>query len=215
MTIHRLLTGLLLLLLTLPLAAAELDDDIVRLQQQWATIKYTYPQQQQVTALEQLIGEAEGITAKYPDAAEAWIWDGIIRSTYAGAKGGLKALGAVKLAKTHLEKALQLNDQALQGSAYTSLGALYYQVPGWPLGFGDDDKAQGYLLRALQLNPDGIDSNYFYGDFLRDQGNYPQARAALQKALQAASRPGREVADSGRREEIRRVLAEVEQKLGS
>jgi Tfp pilus assembly protein PilF len=45
-------------------------------------------------------------------------------------------------------------------------GALYYQVPGWPIGFGDKDKANELLKKALALNPDGIDPNYFYGDFL-------------------------------------------------
>jgi hypothetical protein len=39
-------------------------------------------------------------------------------------------------AKADLEKALA-RPQGLQGSAYTSLAALYDRVPGWPIGFGD------------------------------------------------------------------------------
>jgi hypothetical protein len=58
---------------------------------------------------------------------------------------------------------MAIDPRALQGSAYTSLGSLYYQVPGWPIGFGDDKRAEAMLLKALEINPDGIDPNYFYG----------------------------------------------------
>ena len=48
----------------------------------------------------------------------------------------------------------------MDGAAYTSLGALYYQVPGWPLGFGDDAAARTMLRKGLAIDPDGIDANY-------------------------------------------------------
>ncbi len=40
----------------------------------------------------------------------------------------------MKEARASLEAALKIAPEALDGSAYTSLGSLYYQVPGWPLG---------------------------------------------------------------------------------
>ena len=40
----------------------------------------------------------------------------------------------MKEAKARLEIAIQAGSAALDGSAYTSLGSLYYQVPGWPVG---------------------------------------------------------------------------------
>ena len=36
-----------------------------------------------------------------------------------------------------------------RGSAYTSLGTLYFKVPGWPVGFGDEEKAEELLRKAL------------------------------------------------------------------
>jgi cytochrome c-type biogenesis protein CcmH/NrfG len=72
-------------------------------------------------------------------------------------------------------------------------------VPGWPVGFGDDEKAEKLLKQALAINPTGIDPNFFYGDFLLDQGDKAQAKVYLDKALAAPARPGREVADEGRR----------------
>mgnify|MGYP003611686500 FL=1 len=141
------------------------------------------------------------------------IWRGIILSTYAGAKGGLGALELVKQSKASLERALALDPKALHGSAYTSLGALYYQVPGWPIGFGDDQQAEKLLKQALQLNPNGIDPNYFYGDFLFRQKRYSEAKLALEKAQAATARPGREVADRGRQAEIAALLAKVQAEL--
>jgi len=183
------------------------------IQQRWAHIQYEVPEPQRVAAFEQLAAKTSSFTHDRPALAEAWIWSGIVTSSWAGAQGGLGALGKVKDAKTDLEKALSLDPTALQGSAYTSLAALYDRVPGWPIGFGDADKAEQLLQSALQLNPNGIDSLYFWGDHLYREKRYTEARAALQKALQAAPRPGRESADAGRRKEISTLLAAVNKKL--
>lgn len=182
------------------------------IQQRWAQIQYQMPEAQRAAAFEKLAGDAETFTREQPQAAEAWIWNGIVTSSWAGATGGLGALGKVKAARASLEKALALDSNALQGSAYTSLGALYDRVPGWPIGFGDSDKADELLRKALRLNPEGIDSNYFWGDHLYRQGHYVEARAALQKALQAQPRPGSEVADQGRRGEIDALLKTIKDK---
>ncbi|HLZ84609.1 MAG TPA: tetratricopeptide repeat protein, partial [Caulobacteraceae bacterium] len=93
------------------------------------------------------------------------------------------------------------------GSIYTSLGSLYGAVPGPPIGFGDRDRARAYFQKALAVNPVGIDPNYFYGAFLLRQGDHAGAIRALQRALAAPPRPGREIADRGRRAEAVALLA--------
>ncbi|MDQ0977129.1 tetratricopeptide repeat protein [Pseudomonas synxantha] len=183
------------------------------IQQSWAHIQYEVAEKQRAAAFEQLSSETQAFIAQRPAMAEAWIWKGIVTSSWAGAEGGLGALGKAKEAKADLEKSLTLDPEALQGSAYTSLAALYDRVPGWPIGFGDSDKAEQLLKQALQLNPNGIDSLYFWGDHLYRQKHYAEAKAALQKALQAAPRPGRETADAGRRKEIATLLVDVNKKL--
>jgi hypothetical protein len=45
------------------------------------------------------------------------------------------------------------------------------------------------------------------------QGHYAQARQALEKALRAQPRPGRELADTGRRKDIQLLLVDVDKKL--
>ena len=181
---------------------ADINSDVQHLQQRWAEVNYQLEGNTQLSAFEQLVVDADKIVAANPAAAEALIWSGIIKSTYAGAKGGLGALSLAKASKADLEQALKLKPDALQGSAYTSLGALYYSVPGWPIGFGDDEKAEELLLQALALNPAGIDSNYFYADYLISEDRYAEAREHLLTAQHAAPRPGRALADSGRQQEL-------------
>lgn len=183
------------------------------LQSRWAGINYQVPAAQREAEFAKLAAEADTLVRSNPQDAEFYIWRGIILSTYAGAKGGLGALDLVKQSKASLEQAVALDPKALEGSAYTSMGALYYQVPGWPIGFGDDEQAEKLLKQALQLNPNGIDPNYFYGDFLFRQKRYSEAKLALEKAQAATARPGREVADRGRQAEIAALLAKVQAEL--
>jgi tetratricopeptide (TPR) repeat protein len=205
---------LMLAIRALAAPAPAFDEDLLSLQQAWAHANYEMPAgDARNAAFDALEGRAADLVARNPARAEALIWQGIIESSHAGVKGGLGALGLCKDARASLEAALKLNPAALDGSAYTSLGALYYKVPGFPIGFGDDDKAARLLQQALQLNPAGIDPNYFYAEYLFEQGRYAESLKYLEKAAQAAPRPGREVADKGRRAEIAALSVKVQSKL--
>ncbi len=203
------------ILLALPVLAAPAPDAglnaaLAAIQNEWAEVNYNTPRgDAQIRAFDTLAKRAEAFVAANPGRAEPLIWQGIVLSTYAGAKGGLGALKLAKQSRSALEAALKIDPEALDGSAYTSLGTLYYKVPAFPLGFGDRKKARGYLERALAISPDGIDPNFFYGEFLMEDNQYAQALDHLRKALRAPSRPGREVADAGRRKEIEAMIAKV------
>lgn len=205
------LIAVIVLLLAGPVRA-DLAHDVQHLQRRWAEVNYQLEGHTQLSAFEQLTEDAGKIVRSNPRSAEALIWSGIIKSTYADARGGIGALALTKASKVDLELALNINPEAMQGSAYTSLGALYYSVPGWPLSFGDDAKAEALLKQALALNPDGIDTNFFYADYLISEQKYTEARGYLLKAQEAAPRPGRALADSGRQHEISAKLRELADK---
>lgn len=188
------------------------QERLEEIQSEWAEIKYRAPAREQEQAFARLDAAAREALVESADAPELLIWRGIVLASWAGAKGGLGALDLVKQARSSLEAALEKDPAALDGSAYTSLGSLYYQVPGWPIGFGNDRRAEELLQKALAINPDGIDPNFFYGDYLLQEGRYDEARAALLKARAAAPRPGRELADEGRRREIDALLAKIDEK---
>ncbi len=190
--------------------------ELQRVELEWAHITYQVndpdKQDQQMRAL---AGEAAQIVARYPGRAEPLIWDGIVTSSEAKYAGTFSALGFAKDARALFEQAGRIDYRAVDGSVPTSLGALYYLVPGFPLGFGDNDKARQYLEQGVQISPNGLDANYFYGDFLYRQGQYAAAAAVLKHALQTPAHPHRPVWDAGRRAEVRAVLAKVEQKLAA
>lgn len=212
----RTLTLLMLLpslLLGMPAvyAADKIDPAIEQLQHDWVQVNYHTAADAQEAAFKALAEQAHQITANSPNQAEAMIWEAIVLSGYAKAKGGLGALKYAEKARDLLLAAEKLNPQAMQGSAYTTLGSLHYKVPGWPIGFGDKKKARAYLEKALQINPTGIDPNYFYGDFLLSQGDKAGAIEYFNKALAAPARPGREDADAGRRGEIEAGLKKAKE----
>ena len=213
-SLFKLLSVALLLLSTSHITIAQEADSLLsELQSGWAVANYQLKGKQQFKAFEALIERGDASLISNPNDAEIHVWTGIIKSTLAGAKGGLGALGLAKAAKVNLEKALEIDGTVLSGSAYTSIGVLYNSVPGWPIGFGDKKKSSKNLKRALELNPTGIDSNYFYADYLVSRKQYSDAKSYFEKALQAAPRPGREVADAGRRKEIELALASIQKRL--
>ena len=176
----------------------------------WDDIMYRGEKDAREDALEKLAEQARQEVASHPEDADLLIWRGIILSTYAGEHGGIGALSLAKEARDSLEQALEIAPNALDGSAYTSLGSLYYKVPGWPIGFGDHKKAREYLNKALEINPKGIDPNFFMGDLLIQSGDHNDGRRYLEAALAAPDRPGRALADEGRRGEIRALLANLD-----
>ena len=195
---------------TAGLAGAATPDELIRpIQEQWAEIKYRQPEKVQAEHYGKLAAQAHKLVEANPGMPEPLIWEGIVVSSEAGAKGGLGALGLAKESRALLEEALKINDQALAGSAYTSLATLYAKVPGWPIGFGDKKKAEEYFKKALAINPTGIDPNFFYGEYLIDRDRVAEGRQYLETALKAPPRPGRELADSGRRQEIQALLAKL------
>ena len=194
------------ILIALTLCGALAHADVSDIQRDWAIAMYQTDAGSKEQVFEALAQRARALAAANPSDASALIWQGIVLSTYAGEKGGLGALSLVKEARAALEAALDIDPTALDGSAHTSLGSLYFKVPGWPVGFGSSKKAREHLQKGLALNPDGIDANYFMGEFLLEEGDRAQARSHLEKALAAPDRPARQVADAGRRAEIRALL---------
>jgi len=207
-----------LLLAGLPaFSAAHAEDVALQLSQRWDQIKYkTADKKARVAAYEKLIADAKALAAKQPNNPGPKVWAGITLATLGdevGALGG--ALSKVKEAKGLLEKGLALHPKpGLETSIHTTLGSLYYQVPGWPLGYGDEDKALEHLNKALELSPKGLDAHFWMASYLWDETRkYKEAADHFRKAIAAPSRPGREIGDAGRKAEAKLILAKVEKKI--
>lgn len=200
---------------SMPAYADEFGTDLAAIQSEWATANYQTTDRARGEAFATLMDHAAQFRARYPERAEAQAWEGIVLSTYAGEVGAMSAMKVAKAARAALERAEKLDPTALAGGIYASLGALYSKVPGGFIGFGDDALAAQYFEKALAVDPDNIDNNYFYGEYLLDQGDYARARTVLEHALTAPTVVDRPVFDAGRREEIRALLTLAQRKTAS
>ncbi|EGR1510875.1 hypothetical protein QQ213_003005 [Vibrio vulnificus] len=206
----RILTTSSILALTVLSASSFAVTPLQDVQSKWAVCQYQVEDEdQKIKCLENLIMHNTAMLQQMPDNPELTVWLAINKASLAGAEGGLGALSLAKEAKALLEKVIATAPNTLDGSAYTSLGSLYYKVPGWPLGFGDDEKAEEMLKKALEINPKGIDPNYFYGDFLAEDGRRTEAKVYLTRAKQAEPRLNRLLADKGRQLEIDAALEKL------
>ena len=123
----------------------------------------------------------------------------------------MSAMGYAKRAKAILEEAYKKDPSALDAGAPTSLGVLYYRVPGWPIGFGSNKQAAALLRQAVSLAPNGMDANYFYADFLMSQHEYAAAYKYLKHALSLPPQKDRPLWDKNRRAVIKELMAKAQQ----
>lgn len=162
---------------------------ISRLGQRWDEIYYHWPKNVRKQGLSELLADIRSVKQQHPRQPELLIWEAIVLITRAGIDPDWRVLGTLKEARNLLHEAIALDSAALDGAAFLTLGCLYYKVPGWPLSFGDDDKARQYFNKALALNPEGIESNYYYGEFLRKRGEIEKAINYFQKTVNLPSNP--------------------------
>lgn len=195
----------------LPARAADAANaEVHRLQSAWDAIKFSVPEgEEQTNKMNALGDDADAVAAKFPDRPEVLIWDGIITSERASMASVFSALGLAKRARDILQNAYEMAPAKLDAGATTSLGVLYYRVPGFPIGFGDKEKAQQLLEQATKLAPTGLDAWYFYGDFLYEQKEYSKAVEVFHHALSIAPHPDRPVWDKNRRLVIEERLASI------
>lgn len=191
---------------------ADLGDAVREIALHWETIKFAQPDSRRSEMMDALESRAAALAERYPERAEPLVWDGILLSERAAMAGPFSALGLAKQARQVLSEAEKIDPAALDGGAPTSLGALYHSVPGFPLGFGDDDSARALLKQAVSVAPNGMDAWFFYGSFLYDKGEYADAADALRNVVSAPPHPDRPLWDRNRRDEANRLLAQIRQR---
>ncbi|WP_374413615.1 tetratricopeptide repeat protein [Novosphingobium colocasiae] len=200
-----------LLALLAPTAAwADMASDVKALQDGWAHMTYEVKGgTPQAKALDQLARQADAMLARYPGRAEPLLWVGIVASERANRASIFRKLSYATKARDLIARAYTIDPQAAGGGVALTLGVLYYKVPGSPFAWGDDERAGKLLRQALALDPDGLDANYFYGDYLLAQGDKPGARSHFQRALRAPRDASRPVWDAGRRRDLRNLIAKA------
>jgi tetratricopeptide (TPR) repeat protein len=194
----------------------KLDEDIRALAENWADAKYlSKTASERKEKMDKVGFQADLLVTRYPGHVEPLIWDGIVTSERASLTWGLTALHLATKARDILISAERQDPKALDAGAPTSLGVLYYRVPGFPVGWGDTEKARHYLEEAVRNAPNGRDAHYFYADFLFEQREYKQAEAVLMKALSLPSHPERPIWDRYFPQVMAGLLEKVREKMHS
>jgi len=193
-----------------------MDEAVRHLDDEWAHIKYQVnDRDEQFKDLQALAIEAAAVVVRYPGQVQPLLWNGIIESEEAAKASIIHKLSLAMAARKLFEKAEAIDKAGPGGAVAMSLGVIYYRVPGFPMGFGDNNKARSYLQTALAIDPNGLDTNYFYGDFLARRGEIDEAKRVLAHALGAPENPARPVWDAGRRAEVRALIARIEHRTAS
>ena len=193
--ILRLLMGLATIA---PVGAMAAADDLAAIEQQWAMLKYEQAGGNDRMARAEALEQAAADLAAKDPRSEALLLQAntlLLTAEIMHSAASLKKVGAARDVLLKADQAQPNNPAVL-----STLGSIYYEVPGWPISFGNRKKAEDYLRRAIAIDPDGRDTNFFMGDLMLETNRAGQAMAYLERALAAAQQDT--VLDRGRRAEV-------------
>ncbi len=145
------------------------------------------PEKERKPFLEQGIRAGQKAADLEPQKPEGHFWMAANMGALAEASGmmtGLKYRGTIK---RELETTRRLDPAFMDGSADRALGRWYFKVPS--LFGGSHKKAQEYLRASLTYNPNSTVSHYFLAELLVDDDKFDEARAELQRVIDAPFDP--------------------------
>jgi tetratricopeptide (TPR) repeat protein len=157
--------------------------------------------------LERGIEAGRKAAALQPARPEGHFWIAANMGALAESFGLRQGIKYRKPIKEELETVLRLDPAFQDGSADRALGRWYFKVPGL---FGGDRKlSEAHLRKSLTYNPASTASHYFLGELLEDEGKKDEARAELQKVLDAPVNRDWAAEDQEFKDKARALLAKV------
>jgi tetratricopeptide (TPR) repeat protein len=141
------------------------------------------PDKERRARLERGMEAARAAIALEPNQPEGHFWLAANMGTLAesfGLRNGLRYRGPVK---QELETVLRLDPGFMNGSADRVLGRWYFRVPR--LFGGSNKRAEEYLRASLKYDENSTISHFFLAEVLIDEDRPQEARAELQKVIDA------------------------------
>src|SRR5436190_10929955 len=161
--------------------------------------------------LEQGIEAGRKAVAVQPNRPDGHFWIAANMGALAESFGLRQGLKYRKPIKEELDTVLRLDKRFLDGSADRALGRWYFKVPRV---FGGSAKlAEAHLRASLTYDPAGTASHFFLAELLLDQGRTDEARAELQKVLDAPLNPAWEPEGRDFKEKARKILASLKSEV--
>jgi tetratricopeptide (TPR) repeat protein len=150
------------------------------------------------------LSAARQAIALEPDRPEGHFWLAADLGGLAEASGWLAGLRSRTQIRGELERVLAIDPSYLEGSADRALGRWYFEVPG--LFGGSNAKSEAHLRRSFSYDPDNIASHFFLAETLLGMGRTSEARAELQRVLDAPVDPDWEPEDQEFKRDAERLL---------
>jgi hypothetical protein len=163
------------------------------------------PENERKALFEGGIEAARAAVSTEPNRPEGHFWIaanmGALAESY-GLGQGMKYRGDIK---SELLTVLKLDPAFQEGSADRALGRWYFKVPG--LFGGSKKKSEEHLRASLGYNSNSTASHFFLAETLTALGRRDEARAELQKVIDAPIDPDWAPEDREFKEKARRLLA--------
>jgi tetratricopeptide (TPR) repeat protein len=157
--------------------------------------------------LEQGIEAGQKAAAAQPNRPEGHFWMAANMGALAESFGTRQGLKYRKPIRDELETVLRLDPGFQQGSADRGLGRWYFKVPR--LFGGSHKESEAHLRASLKYSPQSTASLYFLAELLLDDGRKDEARAELQKVLDAPIDPNWAPEDREFKQKASRLLATI------
>jgi tetratricopeptide (TPR) repeat protein len=193
--------------------AADLAKDPKDFDAAWKLARVYYwlgghaPQDQRRNFLERGIAAARQGIALQPNRPEGHFWLAADMGTMAEGFGLRAGLKYRKPVKDELETVLRLDPGYMDGSADRVLGRWYFRVPR--LFGGSSAKAEEHLRASLTYDPQSTVSHFFLAELLIDEDRNSEARAELQKIIDAPLSAAWAPEDREYKEKARALLPKV------
>ncbi|MCO6512173.1 MAG: hypothetical protein J5I65_15420 [Aridibacter famidurans] len=143
------------------------------------------------------------------DCVEASFWLAANWGSYGQEKGIMKSLFLVNPIKEAVERVMEHDEGYFYGGPYRILGRLYNKAPGFPISIGDNKKAEGNLLKAVELGPKFFLNHLFLAELFISMREKEKAREQLEWILETPPNKNHEREDEGYKEEAEALLASL------
>src|SRR5436190_2357718 len=141
------------------------------------------PEPERRAFLESGIEAARKAAALQPGRPEGHFWIAANMGALAESFGLRAGLKYRKPIKDELETVLNIDPMFMTGSPDRALGRWYFKVPG--MFGGSNKKAEDHLRASLKYDEQSTVTHFFLAEVLLDVGRKSEARAELQKVLDA------------------------------
>ena len=165
--------------------------------------------EKRIEKYQRAIDAAEQATKVNPKSASGHFWRAAAIGRQGLDKGVLKALNNASTMRDSLEITIEKNEKIERGAAHRALGRLYYELPGFPLSFGNNKKALEHLEKAYAIGPQEPANNAYYAQMLVKNGKKDEAKKYIDYVLAYPVKPEHKLEMA----EYRRVAEETLKKM--